>query len=138
MKKLEIIKVIATIVLAIVASAIMLIMIFDSEEVQADDVVTMATLNIAKKEIQSKLDDLNAIVVELKAENIELKKEITELKKTDTTLKDSQDELKSDLKSANNKISDIQTREKYFYTKASTTDYHYYNNIAKYILANLY
>jgi len=138
LKKIEIIKVIATVILAIVASIIMVIMIFDSKEVQADDVVTMATLNKAKEDIQTKMDDLNAIIVELKAENIELKKDISELKKADATLKDNQDEFKSDLKSINNKISNIQTRERYFYTKASTTDYHYYNIIAKYIIANLY
>lgn len=138
MRKLEIIRAIATIVLAIVATIIMCIMIFKPEVAQADDIVTMAVLNQYKEEVQLKIDDLNATITELKEDNGDLKEEITKLKKADSIMKETEDNFKSDIRSINNKISDIQAREKYFYDKVSKTDYHYISTVAKQVLANLY
>lgn len=138
MKKLEIVRVIATIVLAVVAVVIACLMIFKTEDVQADDIVTMAVLNQYKEEVQLKIDDLNATITELKEDNGDLKEEITKLKKADSIMKETEDNFKSDIRSINNKISDIQAREKYFYDKVSKTDYHYISTVAKQVLANLY
>lgn len=138
MRKLEIVRVIATIVLAVVAVVIACLMIFKTEDVQADDIVTMAVLNQYKEEVQLKIDDLNATITELKEDNGDLKEEITKLKKADSIMKETEDNFKSDIRSINNKISDIQAREKYFYDKVSKTDYHYISTVAKQVLANLY
>jgi len=138
MRKLEIVRVIATIVLAIVAVVIACLMIFKTEDVQADDIVTMAVLNQYKEEVQLKIDDLNATITELKIENNDLQDAIVKLKKANSIMKETEDNFKSDIRSINNKISDIQAREKYFYDKVSKTDYHYISTVAKQVLANLY